>query len=118
MGDQIKKYVLILIFIVSAVTGFGQSATYRGYYLKDVNSWLGNTAQENTILNYTAGNGYTYIIFYDLGSFNFNDINRKNLLLSCIVDQSRNFPPEGMHMRVQHPFCQRGFKAFKTEPLG
>ena len=52
----------------------------RGFYLQDVGTWLGNTTEENVILDYAQGNGFNYILFYDLGDINWNSATKKNML--------------------------------------
>lgn len=84
----IKGILIMLLLSWSAVMN-AQSNNVRGYYLKDVNSWLGNTTQENTILNYSQGNGFTYIIFYDLGSFDWSSTTKKNQL-AAFMTKARN----------------------------
>ncbi|TAH39161.1 MAG: T9SS type A sorting domain-containing protein [Bacteroidetes bacterium] len=71
-------------FLLTAQTIFGQSNNVRGMYVKNIDNWLGDVAEENAILTYAQGNAYTYITFYDLGSLNFNSSTTKNALASFI----------------------------------
>lgn len=75
-----KKLRLLLLSALMMVTlsTFGQSV--RGFYLQDVGDWLGNTIKENEILQYAQGNGFNYILFYDLGDINWNSSSEKNQL--------------------------------------
>ena len=66
----IKGLLLMCLLTWSTVT-FAQSNNVRGFYLRNINTWIGNATSENTILSYAQGNGNNYIIFYDLGSFDF-----------------------------------------------
>lgn len=85
MVKKAIQKILLLILISWSTVSFSQSNNVRGFYLKDVPSWLGNTTQENTILNYAQGNGYTYIIFYDLGSFDWSNSTKKNQLAAFLT---------------------------------
>ena len=61
-----------------SLSTFGQNV--RGFYLQDVGTWLGNTTKENEILKYAQGNGFNYILFYDLGDISWtNSINKNQL---------------------------------------
>ncbi|HRH67236.1 MAG TPA: hypothetical protein PLU53_13115, partial [Bacteroidia bacterium] len=80
----LKGCLLLLLLTWSAVS-FSQSNNVRGFYLKNINTWIGNTTSENSILNYAQGNGYTYIIFYDLGSFDWSSTTKKNQLAAFLT---------------------------------
>lgn len=86
-----SKLGIIALFMMLCNFAYGQSNNVRGFYLKDITSWLGNTTQENTILNYAQGNGYTYIIFYDLGSFNWSNTTQKNNLAAFMSRARSNY---------------------------
>lgn len=79
---------LIFIFVLLSFSAFPQSNTIRGFYLKNVNTWLGSASQEDAILNYAQGNGFNYIILYDLGSFHWNSTTDKNEL-SAFIEKAR-----------------------------
>ena len=64
-------------------TTFGQSV--RGFYLQDVGDWLGNNSEENEILEYAQGNGFNYLLFYDLGDINWSSSTEKNQLAAFMV---------------------------------
>lgn len=75
-----KKIGLLLVFILLSISSFSQSTNIKGFYLKDLNGWLGDTAQENTILRYAQNNNMNYIIMYDLGAFNFTSTTNRSKL--------------------------------------
>lgn len=80
---KIKTRLLLLTTILLSGTAlFGQNV--RGYYISNVGTWLGNTTEENKILDYTQGNGFNYILFYDLASINWTSATDKNKLASFI----------------------------------
>jgi hypothetical protein len=65
--------------------GISSSAqNVRGFYLQHVGDWLGVAAEENDILAYAQGNGFNYILFYDLGDINWNSSTEKNQLAAFI----------------------------------
>lgn len=72
-----RLIILSLLLIFSATT-YGQNV--RGFYLQDVGDWLGDASEENEILEYAQGNGFNYILFYDLGDINWNSSTEKNQL--------------------------------------
>ncbi len=70
----------MLLGVLLALGISAEAQNVRGFYLQDVGTWLGNTTEENVILDYAQGNGFNYILFYDLGSINWNNAAKKNLL--------------------------------------
>ena len=77
---QLLKRIFPLVFglvLGAGLTANAQTSNFRSLYLKDVDVWCGNTTTENTILNYCSGNGFNYIIFYDLGSFDFSSTTKR-----------------------------------------
>ena len=64
--------------MIISLTTLGQNI--RGFYLQDVGDWLGSSTKENEILQYAQGNGFNYILFYDLGDINWNSSTEKNQL--------------------------------------
>ncbi len=77
IGKNTKLFFLATLLMMS-VASFGQNV--RGFYLTDVGSWLGDASEENEILQYAQGNGFNYILFYDLGDINWNSSSEKNQL--------------------------------------
>jgi hypothetical protein len=78
-----NKILFLIIFLFCFISNNNlnaQSTNIRGYYLKDLNGWLGDSTQENTILRYAQNNNLNYIIMYDLGSFDFRSTSNKNKL--------------------------------------
>lgn len=53
MNQKVMKLLAGLFLI--CLTSYGQSSNVRAFYLKGINSWLGNTTQENAILDYAPG---------------------------------------------------------------
>jgi hypothetical protein len=72
------KIIVLSVLLITSLTTFGQNV--RGFYLQDVGTWLGNTTSENEILQYAQGNGFNYILFYDLGDINWSSSTKKNQL--------------------------------------
>ncbi len=89
--SQNKVVKLLAGLLLICLTSFGQSSNVRAFYLKDIHVWLGNTTTENSILNYAQGNGYNYIIFYDLGSLNWSSVTVQNNLASFLSRARTNF---------------------------
>jgi len=75
-----------LLFLAALLTlGISSKAqNVKGFYLQDVGDWLGIAADENDILAYAQGNGFNYILFYDLGDINWNSTTEKNQLAAFI----------------------------------
>ncbi len=82
---MVKKSATFLSFLILMLIGFNSSAqNTRGFYLTGIGSWLGNTSDENDILSYAQGNGYNYILFYDLPDINWSSSTDLNNLASFI----------------------------------
>ena len=81
MRINTRLFLLSFMLLISLTT-LGQSV--RGFYLQDVGTWLGNTVKENEILDYAQGNGFNYILFYDLGNISWSNSTQKNQLGSFI----------------------------------
>lgn len=77
MKNNLRLTILSILLLFTLST---KAQNIRGYYLQDVGTWLGNTVLENEILTYTQGNGFNYILFYDLGQINWNNSAQKNQL--------------------------------------
>lgn len=91
---QLLKRIFPLVFglvLGAGLTANAQTSNFRSLYLKDVDVWCGNTTTENTILNYCSGNGFNYIIFYDLGSFDFSSTTKKNQLAAFMSRARQNY---------------------------
>lgn len=56
----------------------------KGFYLQDIGNWLGIASDENDILSYAQGNGFNYILIYDLGDINWSSTTEKNQLAAFI----------------------------------
>lgn len=89
MNQKVMKLLAGLFLI--CLTSYGQSTNVRAFYLKGINSWLGNATQENAILDYAQGNGYNYIIFYDLGSLNWSSTTVKNNVAAFLSRARTNY---------------------------
>lgn len=87
--NKVMKLLAGLLLICSA--SFGQATNVRAFYLKGINGWLGNTTQENAILDYAQGNGFNYIIFYDLGSLNWTSTTVKNNVAAFLSRARANY---------------------------
>lgn len=77
MLNKTRLFLIAVLMMIGSST-FAQNV--RGFYLQDVGDWLGNTTKENEILDYAQGNGFNYILFYDLGDINWNSSTEKNQL--------------------------------------
>ncbi|MBP6335901.1 MAG: hypothetical protein KA444_10565, partial [Bacteroidia bacterium] len=75
---------LLFLAVLLALGTTSSAQNVRGFYLQDVGDWLGVTADENAILDYAQGNGFNYLLFYDLGDINWNSTTEKNLLAAFI----------------------------------
>lgn len=91
---MMKKFnvgkLMVGLFLICA-SAFGQANNVRGFYIKSIDTWLGNTAQENAVLTYAQGNGYNYLLFYDLGSLNWTSTTVTNNLASFLSRARANY---------------------------
>lgn len=73
--------IQVLLLAVLLSLGLSSEAQQtRGFYLQDVGDWLGSASDEDAILAYAQGNGFNYILFYDLGDINWSSSTEKNQL--------------------------------------
>ncbi len=79
---RLPKIKLLLIALLISSSSFAQNI--RGYYVNGFSGILGNTTSENTLLNYTQGNGYNYLCLYDCSGLNLLSTTVKNQLASFI----------------------------------
>lgn len=80
MIKNVSKVFLLSLLLLVSFTTFGQNI--RGFYLRGIGNWLGNSTKETAILTYAQGNGFNYINFYDLGYVNWSSTTEKNKLAS------------------------------------
>ncbi len=85
------KVLFVIVLLSSSLSSSGQSNNCRAFYLPNINVWLGNTAEENTRLNYAASNGFNYIIFYDLHLIDFNNSIQTNKLADFLSRARNNY---------------------------
>ncbi len=88
---NLKVIKLLAGLFLICLTSYGQSTNVRAFYLKDIDNWLGSTTQENAILDYAQGNGYNYIIFYDLGSLNWSSSTVKSNVAAFLSRARANY---------------------------
>ncbi len=79
---KFTRLLLLAVMLMFVQNSFAQNI--RGFYLQDVGDWIGNSTKENDILNYAQGNGFNYILFYDLGDINWSSSSEKNQLAAFI----------------------------------
>src|SRR5436190_7757936 len=93
--NYITKFFFKFLFVIAicSITKFcyGQSNNCRAFYLPHINTWLGNTVEENKILSYAANNGFNYIIFYDLHLLDYNNSVQTNNLASFLSRARNNY---------------------------
>jgi hypothetical protein len=77
---MIRKTTLFIAIALILISIDSIAQNVRGFYLQDVGDWLGDATKENNILSYAQGNGFNYILFYDLGDINWNSTTEKNQL--------------------------------------
>jgi Secretion system C-terminal sorting domain len=77
-----KQILLLLALFIIGVSTYGQAV--RGFYLTGLGGWLNDQSEENDILEYAQGNGFNYILLYDLGDLNWNSSTEKNQLAAFI----------------------------------
>ena len=78
------KTNLLLVVMLLLLTAGASAQNVRGFYITKIGTWLGNATQETEILEYAQGNGFNYILFYDMGSINWSSSTQKNKLASFI----------------------------------
>ncbi len=76
------QVIMVTAMLMISLTSLGQNV--RGFYLQNVGTWLGNITSENEILQYAQGNGFNYILFYDLGDISWTNTVQKNKLAAFI----------------------------------
>jgi hypothetical protein len=74
-----RRLSAVIFFLLIINNAFAQNAAVRGFYLSQTHIWLGDTAQENTILRYAAGNGFNYVTLYDLHRLSWTTQVKKSL---------------------------------------
>ena len=80
---KIRLHLLFVsAMLMISLSALGQNV--RGFYLQEVGTWLGNITSENEILQYAQGNGFNYILFYDLGDISWTNTTQKNKLAAFI----------------------------------
>src|SRR4051812_11959605 len=75
-----QKILLLVAVLCFSLLCKAQNNNIRGMYVADIPIWLGDTAQENTILRYAQANNLNYITIYSLQDFNWTSSTKKNLL--------------------------------------
>ncbi len=78
---KIKLLLLSVLFLISSAT-FSQNI--RGFYVNGFSGILGNTTSENTLLNYSQGNGYNYLCLYNVSALDLTNTTVKNQFASFI----------------------------------
>ena len=73
---------LLCLFFFAAASN-AQVPPVRGMYVNFVNTWIGDSVQENKILYYCSSNNINYITIYDLNLLNWS-YTQKNALASFI----------------------------------
>ena len=93
MNYRIRLFKILLVIILFSICqiSFGQSNNFRAFYLPNINTWLGNTVEENIRLSYAANNGFNYIIFYDLHLLDYNNNVQTNNLASFLSRARNNY---------------------------
>ncbi len=61
-----KKLSFTLILFSIVLRSYSQTASIRGMYVDGFSSILGNTQQEDSLLNYAQDNNFNYLALYDL----------------------------------------------------
>ncbi|MBK6839606.1 MAG: hypothetical protein IPG90_16195 [Bacteroidetes bacterium] len=78
-----KTQIAFIAFLLFASTMSAQVPPVRGLYVNFVNAWIGDSVQENKILNYVSSYGFNYITIYDLNLLNWS-VPQKNSLAAFI----------------------------------
>lgn len=63
--------ILLLLFLICSIVASAQYPTYRGMYLNNLTSIIGNTTNENQVLRYAVDSGYNAMTIYDLPAINW-----------------------------------------------
>ena len=69
MVKLVKSFLIVTLLIIS---NWANGQNVRGFYLCNLDDFIGNAAKEDVILQYAQGNGFNYITFYDLGDINWS----------------------------------------------
>lgn len=88
MLKQTTRFFFLLIVSFSfAGSVRSQTPTVSGIYVNFINSWLGNTVEEDKILEYCQLNGFNYITLYDLHLLNWST--SQNNQLAAFLSKAR-----------------------------
>ena len=112
MNNLIKVFFKVLLLIglgSNPQISFGQSNNCRAFYLPHINTWLGNTVEENKILSYAANNRFNYIIFYDLHLLDYTNSIQTNYLASFLSRAKNNY---GI---IQTAACSETYSFFENK---
>ncbi len=86
MVKHVKSLLIVSLLVISS---WANGQNVRGFYLCNLNDFLGNAAKEDVILQYAQGNGFNYITFYDLGDINWSSSTNKDQL-GAFISKGRN----------------------------
>ena len=86
MVKLVKSFLIVTLLIIS---NWANGQNVRGFYLCNLDDFIGNAAKEDVILQYAQGNGFNYITFYDLGDINWSSSTNKDQL-AAFISKGRN----------------------------
>jgi hypothetical protein len=64
----LTKLKLLFLSVLFSTASFGQSV--KGFYVDGFDDICGNASAENTLLSYAQGNGFNYLLLYDVPGLN------------------------------------------------
>ncbi|MEO0312295.1 MAG: hypothetical protein RIQ89_1952, partial [Bacteroidota bacterium] len=82
---------IILSFSIISLHSWAQQPGLRGMYVDNFSNILGNTAKEDSLLQYAADSSFNYLSLYDLHVFNLANTATANLLGGFINRAKTNY---------------------------
>ena len=85
---NVKILLTALLAMLLSASTTAQIANVKGLYVNFINSWLGNTVEEDKILDYCQVNGFNYITLYDLNLLNWSATQKTQL--AAFITKAKN----------------------------
>jgi hypothetical protein len=76
-------YIFTTLVVLSISTALAQ-VQFRGMYIDHFTDILGNTAKEDSLLQYAQDSSFNYLALYDIQAYNLNNANTANTMASFI----------------------------------
>ncbi len=84
----LRNYLVLASTLILSVHAYAQTPPVRGLYVNFINSWLGNTVEEDKILDYCQVNSFNYITLYDLNLLTWSAAQKNQL--AAFITKAKN----------------------------